>query len=586
MKSNDPTEWADKRRAAMERAKQIREERKSAALGEMTFKPQINKRPSYLDDKQADSLDILTSNNSVPRFDKDDIFEQPLPGNQKIKIPSPGSDSLGRELKKYPEYPDYDQSSNSQFKSKFLQKYQEEPKINQNKFETNSQSQNNPNDLDDEFFNSLRGGAKSTGPGWNSDTSGSGFDKLPKQSSRVVDRREGREGSHGNINLNSQNMKNTNLKSKLNPKKSSDWNFDTDLDAIPQVSVKQSVEANIISPRGKGDIMQARSRLSLLKSKLRKSDETAVAPPPNYLRTQSVEQSFRSVSKVSSKSSFEENHIAPKSAHESRSLNRNTESEFPYNSEQQFDNIYNNPSSKNPASKARPQQNSIRNVPDTITPRQLPTSGLEQQNINSQRKSSIQSEPSEFPDDSAQQIECPDCGRKFNPGPFEKHAKICRKVFIEKRKVFDSKQMRIEDNPELVKILKETAKKEKSLAKKVNKSSAPTSQSEISKKEKWKIDSENFREAIKAGRQLQKALDSGGPLPEYKPSAPDPSLIPCPHCGRSFNQKAGERHIPQCQNIRAKPSSLKKGAGTGLGTALHGSSGLKNSKSSFGKGRF
>ena len=146
--------------------------------------------------------------------------------------------------------------------------------------------------------------------------------------------------------------------------------------------------------------------------------------------------------------------------------------------------------------------------------------------------------------------------------------------------------MRIEDNPELVKILKETAKKEKSLAKKVNKISAPTSQSEISKKEKWKIDSENFREAIKAGRQLQKALDSGGPLPEYKPSAPDPSLIPCPHCGRSFNQKAGERHIPQCQNIRAKPSSLKKGAGTGLGTALHGSSGLKNSKSSFGKGRF
>ena len=30
MKSNDPNEWADKRRAAMERAKQIREERKAA----------------------------------------------------------------------------------------------------------------------------------------------------------------------------------------------------------------------------------------------------------------------------------------------------------------------------------------------------------------------------------------------------------------------------------------------------------------------------------------------------------------------------------------------------------------------------
>ena len=27
-----------------------------------------------------------------------------------------------------------------------------------------------------------------------------------------------------------------------------------------------------------------------------------------------------------------------------------------------------------------------------------------------------------------EQIACPDCGRKFNPGPFEKHVKICAKV--------------------------------------------------------------------------------------------------------------------------------------------------------------
>lgn len=41
-------------------------------------------------------------------------------------------------------------------------------------------------------------------------------------------------------------------------------------------------------------------------------------------------------------------------------------------------------------------------------------------------------------------------------------------------------------------------------------------------------------------------------LPPMEPSAPDPSLVPCPHCGRRFNQTAGERHMKHCQNIRAK----------------------------------
>ena len=29
--------------------------------------------------------------------------------------------------------------------------------------------------------------------------------------------------------------------------------------------------------------------------------------------------------------------------------------------------------------------------------------------------------------------------------------------------------------------------------------------------------------------------------------------VPCPHCGRKFNQKAAERHIPRCQEIGTKP---------------------------------
>ena len=70
---------------------------------------------------------------------------------------------------------------------------------------------------------------------------------------------------------------------------------------------------------------------------------------------------------------------------------------------------------------------------------------------------------------------------------------------------------------------------------------------------KWKQQSDMFRQAMKSSRDVTKALESGAPLPPSVPSAPDPSLVPCPHCGRRFNGKAADRHIPQCQNIKAKP---------------------------------
>lgn len=37
-------------------------------------------------------------------------------------------------------------------------------------------------------------------------------------------------------------------------------------------------------------------------------------------------------------------------------------------------------------------------------------------------------------------VECNDCGRKFNEQAIIKHRKICKKVFVEKRKAFDVKE--------------------------------------------------------------------------------------------------------------------------------------------------
>lgn len=49
----------------------------------------------------------------------------------------------------------------------------------------------------------------------------------------------------------------------------------------------------------------------------------------------------------------------------------------------------------------------------------------------------------------------------------------------------------------------------------------------------------------------------------FTAAAPDPSLTACPHCRRSFNKQAAERHIPRCRDIVAKPTRLMKGGGRG-----------------------
>jgi hypothetical protein len=42
--------------------------------------------------------------------------------------------------------------------------------------------------------------------------------------------------------------------------------------------------------------------------------------------------------------------------------------------------------------------------------------------------------------------ECKSCGRSFNDEAFEKHSRICKKVFQSKRKVFNSQAKRMISN--------------------------------------------------------------------------------------------------------------------------------------------
>lgn len=40
--------------------------------------------------------------------------------------------------------------------------------------------------------------------------------------------------------------------------------------------------------------------------------------------------------------------------------------------------------------------------------------------------------------------QCPSCGRQFNGTAYPKHVKVCEKVFVAKRKAFNSQAARVE----------------------------------------------------------------------------------------------------------------------------------------------
>ena len=161
-------------------------------------------------------------------------------------------------------------------------------------------------DDSDAFFNSLRDGDRNDRKSsnrkgsWNNDfTAESPLDGPP--------RRLAPKPLSKYSNSNSNNNGNDNGNSKSTPRKqvrneridAGDWNFDTTV-----LAPTPSKEANATSQRGKGDLVHARSRLSLLKSKLRKSDDAPPTPDHStyshqYLRTQSVEQPFRDIPNLS-----------------------------------------------------------------------------------------------------------------------------------------------------------------------------------------------------------------------------------------------------------------------------------------------
>lgn len=176
---------------------------------------------------------------------------------------------------------------------------------------------------------------------------------------------------------------------------------------------------------------------------------------------------------------------------------------------------------------------------------------------------------------------CETCGRKFNAKALVIHARSCARVFATKRSQFDAKGMRA-TGTDLERFNREKggggiggrddesrARPTASRAPRAKPQAAarrPTARRDATSTEgpggtvpKWKRQSEAFRAGLRAGT-------GGAPAP----APDDEDLTPCPHCGRSFNETAAERHIPRCQDIKGKPTRLVRGGGRGAHVSAGG----------------
>mmetsp|Transcript_44491 Transcript_44491/g.118157 ORF Transcript_44491/g.118157 Transcript_44491/m.118157 type:complete len:370 (-) Transcript_44491:368-1477(-) len=163
-------------------------------------------------------------------------------------------------------------------------------------------------------------------------------------------------------------------------------------------------------------------------------------------------------------------------------------------------------------------------------------------------------------------VPCPDCGRKFLPDRLEAHKGICKKVFQQKRKQFSSAANRLGEFENAGELLRNAQKIEKEKQQVQNTGGKKDGPGNVPA---WKQKSLAFRAAILNARattgdadaiaqaeEINQKLDAAG--------GADSGMTKCPHCGRTFNKEAGERHIAIClKTFGKKPGGgrLLKGGG-------------------------
>lgn len=182
-------------------------------------------------------------------------------------------------------------------------------------------------------------------------------------------------------------------------------------------------------------------------------------------------------------------------------------------------------------------------------------------------------------------LPCAECGRRFRADRLGTHQAICAKVkhkparpgeqaaqaaAVRSDKVLARAVAARADPRRLAAVAADRRRAEASTPR-----STPRRQAMVAGEPRWKQQSETLRATLRAARIADRCDNEassctpadGGP-PTY-----DPSLVECPHCLRTFNERAAERHIPHCKTARAKPTppprlrgSTPRGSSVGRGS--------------------
>ncbi|KAI1730988.1 zinc-finger of a c2HC-type domain-containing protein [Ditylenchus destructor] len=158
---------------------------------------------------------------------------------------------------------------------------------------------------------------------------------------------------------------------------------------------------------------------------------------------------------------------------------------------------------------------------------------------------------------------CKVCGRKFIRSSLEKHEPACKKITKMHRRVFDSGKQRAENSDIPYQDIKK-AQKEKEKHGGV----FPRP------KTHWRERHQEFVSAVSASKHVREALKTGGPLPPPPKTSVPSDYICCTHCGRTFSEQAGERHIPFCKELNTRKGTSTSQKHTSVGRSS--STGRKN----------
>lgn len=183
-------------------------------------------------------------------------------------------------------------------------------------------------------------------------------------------------------------------------------------------------------------------------------------------------------------------------------------------------------------------------------------------------------------EEASELVKCEDCGRSFNPDAIERHRRICKKVFGEKRKQFNSAANRLGDLENAGALIQNAKKIEKEVEqvkkKEEQKKDEPPPAAAAAAPDakngkplpKWKQQSLAFRAAMLASKAATGDAEAAQKMEAVKEEMgdppPDPNKTTCPHCGRSFNKESAQRHIDIClKTFGSKPGGgrLVRGGG-------------------------